>query len=1430
MFVLVVTSVAGYFFTQWNRKRQVEVAARDGMAAYLEGDYISALPKLSKAVAYKKDDLELALALGNTRMRNIDVNGRHISASEKYFLHALSLDPENEEALRELVKIYVATSDTTDALAYSDRLPQDDIEIIKSRATVLRSVGRFDDALTEIARIRELAPNDSNWPLYEFTLRKERGDDLAEMMAQLEEYGRSHPNNQALALTSVSMLRLAGRNEEAILIARDLSNLSEIDPGVIMQLLEQLEVLEAGAEAEVVLELANSMARENSDVARALVNRLWRRAEYEAGLDLAVEAYEAFPDQLDFQRMAAAYATFVLEDEAAEAAYQKLLTDSVSDDTARAKVDEALVEAYRSSSAETIKELQESLTRIRAARSLDPRNLNLMLMEAEVLQKTGQSDGAMNLYRELFQLTRSRAAGRQLTALLLQTQQNRDALQQANRLFRYYPTLDSYLIRARAWIALKRSGTDPFELEREPSSDNEITRRIRNTYESARKNSSNAAALLLPLMAGAAALENDSESLEYTVNEALLSDGVSPEGLLQILAINDSIDGGRSDEILERAREKGASAFDISFAMAERARGRDQEDEALEILREARSNGLSEADRTRSLKRTLAFMANSPSNSDLLAEMAEIFKELSEDHESARIITAYPGIWESDPVLGQSALEQLDALLGRESSTYIIAEARQVIGTKVDDDAARANSIVSLNEVVRKSPDSVVAMLVLSDLLRMGKNPDYSGAANYLRKAIEIRPDQISLYPTLIQLHQKIGDRDRAIEYLQRYQKIASDMTAARNRVSLYVKQGLIQEAIEELKGIAEESKSPLDRISLALFLAREGMVEQALEQYDLALEIDSENRFAFDGKLILLASIGRLEEAQAIARSSEILDARRLMTLEIELQLAAGDLESADRISRELLARFPENVGTWVIVARVRSQTEDLSGARNALRQALVLDPENAIALGQLIPLLVADTSSWEEARTLIPQLSDSAPTLAAVLELKMDSSDPSSGAFNPDREDLLRSLELVNSYPGTVAPRHLAWTMHSIAGDHQGALRIARDAMVELPSDPNPALWGYESAVNLREMDTALDFAMSARDRSPSGRRLEHDMRIAELSLNMGRYGAALDALLSYEDMIADDELIHAQIPTARRTGDDQGQIPDRLRRLFLRTLLLSSRIEDAEMKMMPLMREDPGLLVVWLSSIQRLDPSIARDALQRVAPLLMDTPQNRLRLGNSWQRIAKQSGDSGDVLKAAKILDDLMIEEPSVLREAMLCKAQLTEHAGSLEESNQVYRELIDLFTAEEIAGFSDSGDMRGTGDANRNGDRQIYLAALNNLAYQLKQLQAADLEEAMMRIEQAIAIAPPGIQPELMDTKAQVLLAGGNEEEALRVIEQAIKMAPTRLDLRIRAIRILVDLGRTTQARTLAEQSLALTRAYRFQRELVEQLRQLIEEIS
>jgi hypothetical protein len=64
----------------------------------------------------------------------------------------------------------------------------------------------------------------------------------------------------------------------------------------------------------------------------------------------------------------------------------------------------------------------------------------------------------------------------------------------------------------------------------------------------------------------------------------------------------------------------------------------------------------------------------------------------------------------------------------------------------------------------------------------------------------------------------------------------------------------------------------------------------------------------------------------------------------------------------------------------------------------------------------------------------------------------------------------------------------------------------------------------------------------------------------------------------------------------------------------------------------------------------------------------------------------------------------------------------------------------------------------------------------------------------------------------------------------VIEKAIQMAPSRLDLRIQAIKILIRLERIDQASMLAQQSFALTNQYRYKKELVDQLRALIEKIG
>ena len=58
------------------------------------GDYEAALTPLSFALANDRNDIALALALADTRIRNTDENGRYLFASEKYYTFALTLDPD----------------------------------------------------------------------------------------------------------------------------------------------------------------------------------------------------------------------------------------------------------------------------------------------------------------------------------------------------------------------------------------------------------------------------------------------------------------------------------------------------------------------------------------------------------------------------------------------------------------------------------------------------------------------------------------------------------------------------------------------------------------------------------------------------------------------------------------------------------------------------------------------------------------------------------------------------------------------------------------------------------------------------------------------------------------------------------------------------------------------------------------------------------------------------------------------------------------------------------------------------------------------------------------------------------------------------------------------------------------------------------------
>ena len=108
---LAVFAVSGWRFVRKAQLRRLTSEAHvEGMKAYQEGDYDTALPKLSYYLSRKKRDLEALLAFAETRAQIPEVNNRHLTHAIGLYRAALQLDPDNKRALGELLALYRRTA------------------------------------------------------------------------------------------------------------------------------------------------------------------------------------------------------------------------------------------------------------------------------------------------------------------------------------------------------------------------------------------------------------------------------------------------------------------------------------------------------------------------------------------------------------------------------------------------------------------------------------------------------------------------------------------------------------------------------------------------------------------------------------------------------------------------------------------------------------------------------------------------------------------------------------------------------------------------------------------------------------------------------------------------------------------------------------------------------------------------------------------------------------------------------------------------------------------------------------------------------------------------------------------------------------------------------------------------------------------------
>ena len=1408
----VVLLGAAVVFARWNKERKVDQNYQEGMAAYEAGDYVQALPKLSFAVSNRKDDIPLTLAFADTRLRNVDETGQHIKGAINIYRHILTLEPNNEEAIRALLTIYVGTGLTAEALTLSRKLPTDDAEGIRARIAALSNAGRTEQAIEEVASLRKIDPEGAEWPFIEFQLRSSLDETPQSLLQRLAEYRVDHPNNQTLAFLEVPILREADQREQATEAARQLANLPNLQVTILLDLHDHLRALGLTDDAARILEQANDSAGSDPEIANALIRRNWRRSNINKARSQTQDALIAFPDDLRFHRYNLLLSVLGNSNEDLEPLLAELLEKSNQVDTARAKRDALIVDSVRLASDSDSNSLRPAIESLQIAIASNTQNEMLQYLYADALERSGQTTEAIQKFESLFERTRNRSAGIRLVNGMLRTQQPVEALRHVNVLFSLFPTVDVFQLRAQTWLALARSGRDPVALDSSINSGTTATQLIRRAYGQIVNTNPEETTPLLQLLAESAALENRDQDFEFAVNEALSSKYTSPEQLLTIAQIAAEKDPTASTQLIELADERGAKAFDLAIlelrpnnSDTETGVGtRDLYEMAAEF--EAGSN-----QRRNALRRLLAVVALPNSADETDYDLVQLIFEELQDQPACRLVLANSQIWNVQPTLAQSALDRLGELTGTDSMEYVIADTRRIAAGEKLDPAIRAQAIMNLDAVLQRSPGSVEAMLIMADLLLDGDMPDYTRAAGYLQSALDSRPGQVQLYPRLIQLLQEIGDRDRALEYIQRYQEVANDdAQATRARIALLIRQGALDEAIDAIKQVVAETNDTLDRIALAQLLTRQGRINEAIGEYNRILTVEPENSFAIEGKALLLARQGNTAEALKVIEASGALEATDQLRTRIRVLLTSGNIEQGLQELENLIAIAPNESATWNLVATLRLQAGDTDGARTALEQTLKIEPTNTTALMQLTPMLVAQPKYWEEARTLLPKLEESAPALAKALALSMEASNSETGALRPSSENLAESLALVDQYPGSLDTRRLAWILHTAAQNYDQAFDIAKESMTALPSSTIPTQWGYRSAVRAGRWEDALTMAYANRDRQPIEDRLESELQLAALCLYLGRTAEATMVIDQFIPILNNDDAIYELTGPATRTLDrarrPAQQMPARLRAQVLSVVLASGDIDRAYRLFNDLVEENPQIEGVWLQQMDQIDPEDAQRALTLITPRLSASPSGLYRLAQAWTILAAETKDPIIIDRAQSAITQAATNGGTDSRNLGILRGSLASALGNDAETISMLRENLALFSEEDIEAIKQVPSLPPQAQQKRIGLLIAYVMTLNNLAYHQTLIEDGNLEEAEELIDEALSIVPTQMRPELLDTKASILTEQENYAEAIDAITRATRMAPQRADFKLRMVEILQSDNQSSEAFVMAEQVL------------------------
>jgi putative PEP-CTERM system TPR-repeat lipoprotein len=235
-------------------------------------------------------------------------------------------------------------------------------------------------------------------------------------------------------------------------------------------------------------------------------------------------------------------------------------------------------------------------------------------------------------------------------------------------------------------------------------------------------------------------------------------------------------------------------------------------------------------------------------------------------------------------------------------------------------------------------------------------------AADTQNRVVQLRPGSPEPLLHLAALYTRTGNRDGAIEALQRAQKAAPDNRQIdRDLIALLVSQGKIEQALRHARNLQERApKFAGGFVFEGDVLLLQNKAAEAERAYRAALKVEPTSGQAASKVAMALYAGGRTAEGNGFARKwlTDNPPDPFMRLLLADRALGVRDLPKAAELYKAVLARDSNNVTALNNLAWIGGETGDANAVSYAERAAR-LAPRNASVLETLGTLLVKDGES---------------------------------------------------------------------------------------------------------------------------------------------------------------------------------------------------------------------------------------------------------------------------------------------------------------------------------------------------------------------------------------------------------------------------------------------------------------------------------------